>query len=210
MLACLSVLVVALLIIRAEPGTANRPGTVPGATGTPGPRPTHTVSFVQITGLSQFRLAEPAARNWAADAQLASASASWSQVLSKDQVGAPAEWTYRFYSPARQRLLFVLVQPDGQLTTIEHVVKVTLPPPPIPAGSWLLDSPAALAIWLDYGGDKMLQTNPGLEVLVQLRATTTSPNPVWVVVGADDRTQSMHLVAVDAAEGVVTATGPDS
>ncbi|MEW5961293.1 MAG: hypothetical protein AB1801_26515, partial [Chloroflexota bacterium] len=123
-----------------------------------------------------------------------------------DQIGRPAVWSYHFYSPERQRLYIIRVDPDGQINTFEHIRKITLPPPLLAADSWVIDSPAALAIWLDHGGARLVQRNPGLEVLIQLRPLKNQPNPVWMVIGSDKRTGDLHIVAVEAGEGKVVST----
>jgi hypothetical protein len=201
--ACFSVITVGLLILRYNQ-SGGRAETV--AVSTPGPQPTHTVTYVQITGLSQYKLAEARAREWADDAQLVSAQANWPRVVYEDQVGEPGQWTYRFYSPAKKRLFIVKAEPDGQVLAIEHVVPITLPPPLLDISGWSIDSPAALAIWLDYGGADLIRYNPGLEVLIQLRNADNGGNPVWVVIGTDERTQDIHIVVIDTGNGAVIST----
>lgn len=207
-LACVTVLTVMFLVLRYQPEADAIPQTA--AVTQPGPQPTHTVSFVQVTGLSQYALVSAAAQSWAADAQLISANATWPKVISRELVGEPTTWTYRFYSPEKARLFFALVSPEGEVETIEHVVPVTLPPPPIEAGAWLIDSPAALAIWLDNGGAKVLGSNPGLEMVIQLRRVPHNPNPVWLVAGLNNQTEQIHTVSIDANQGIVTTIQPGS
>jgi hypothetical protein len=194
-LACVTVLVITFLVLSYQ--TEIMPAATPEVAAVPGPQPTYTVSFGQITGLKQYEAARSAAQSWAADAELVSANATWPKIIGKEQVGEPALWTYRFYSAAKERLFFANVDPQGQVETIEHIAPVSLPPRVIPADSWVIDSPAALAIWLDYGGAKMLGSNPGLEMLVQLRYPSTSPNPVWMVVGLNEQTELIHTVVID-------------
>ena len=206
-LACLSVIVVGLLVLRFQ--QSNVRATIaagPSQGSGPVPQATHTVAFTEITGLSQYHLAEAQARDWAADAQLTTATAAWPAVVSIDQVGRPGQWTYHFYSPGKERLYIVKVEPDGQLNGIEHVVRVTLPPPLLSTGNWVIDSPIALAAWLDYGGARFISQNPGLEVLMQLRYLTGFPEPVWMVIGTDQRTQDIHIAVVDTATGAVVQT----
>lgn len=200
--ACFVVIIVALLILRYQPINSTTSAVVETV---PTVLPIHTVTFTQITGLTQFQPAQTASQDWAADAQLISASANWPGVLSVGQVGEPVEWSYRFYSPSLKRLLITKVEPDNQLTNVEHIGKITLPPPTLTTESWLIDSSAALAIWLDYGGAELLRRNPGLELLVQLRAIKDYPGPVWMVIGLDKRTQDIFVVVIDAAEGTVVS-----
>jgi hypothetical protein len=203
-LACISVLVVLWLIWPDQALEVAGPGQTP--TPTPGPQPTHTVSYVQTTGLGQFKLAQGAAQGWSNDAQLVSANTNWPQIFSKDQVGAPSEWTYRFYSPGKARLFNVKVQPDGQVQSFEHLVEITLAPPALDTSAWVMDSPAALAIWLDYGGAELIRRNPGLEVLIQLRHLNKYPEPVWMVIGSDQRSQKVQIVVIDVKAGKVVTT----
>jgi hypothetical protein len=205
LLACFSSITVGLMILSQRSVTEESVGAI---VSTPGPQPTHTVSYVQITGLSQYRLAEAEAKAWASDAQLASAQANWPRVITKDQIGEPGQWTYRFYSPGKKRLFIAKVEADGQIRAFEHVVQITLPPPLLATEVWSIDSPAALAIWLDYGGAELVRRNPGLEVLIQLRDLGNYPHPVWAVIGTDRRTQDMHIVVIDANEGIVVSTTP--
>ncbi len=204
-LACFSVITVTLLILRYQ---SVEPELAPGPTSTPGPQPTHTVSHIQVTGLSQHALARPKAQAWAADAQLVAANANWPKVMAIGQIGEAGQWNYNFYSPDKERLFLVSVEASGQVWGVEHDVRITLPPPSLDADTWAIDSPAALAIWLDYGGADMLQRNPGLEVLIQLRHLKNHTGPVWMVMGLDTRTQDIYIVLIDAIEGVVIPFDP--
>jgi hypothetical protein len=204
MLACTSLITVGLLILRyqstAPPLESNTAGLAPR------PQPVHTVTYTEVTGLSQYQVALREGQAWAPDAALVSASASWPQTLSVGQVGEPADWHYRFYSPAKERLFIVNVAPDQQVSSVEHRARITLPPALPGVEQWVIDSPAALAIWLDYGGAELVQRNPGLEVLIELRRVRNHDGPVWMVIGLDKRTQDIHVVVVDASEGLVVPT----
>ena len=202
-LACVSLITVMLLILRFQPLTETVSTT---SFDVPGPQPTYTVAYMQITGLSQYALAEAEAAAWAVDAQLVSANSSWPFVLNVEEIGLPSEWTYRFYSPDKERLFVVKVEPGGQTRSFEHVVKIILPPPTLGADAWLIDSPTALATWLDWGGADLVHKNPGLEVLAQLRYVNNYKQPVWMIIGADQRTQDIHVVLIDAYEGGVVST----
>ncbi|HXV99786.1 MAG TPA: hypothetical protein VEC93_15320, partial [Anaerolineae bacterium] len=200
-LACISSMVVAIFILSRQQVTEALPLTVSGPV-----QPTHTVTYTQVTGLNGYTPAKTAAQSWAEDAQLVWANTTWPKIITVEQVGEPTSWTYRFYSPAKARFFFVTVAPDGQVETIEHQAQVSLPPGPIAPDSWLIDSPTALAIWLDNGGETVLRNNPGLEMVIQLRSVNNSPNPVWLVVGLNKQTEEIHAVVIDANQGTVTAT----
>ncbi len=201
-LACLSVVVVAGLVLQNQ----SLPGVATNVVNPAQPKPTHTVEFVAVTGLKQYPPVWAAAQAWAADAQLVSANADWPKVLDRTHVGEPTLWTYRFYSQAKARLFFATITPEGELETFEHVAPVTLPPRTIAVESWLIDSPAALAMWLDSGGAKVLGNNPGMEMMIQLRGVNNNPNPIWMVIGLNNQTQEVYKVIIDATQGVVTST----
>lgn len=204
-LACFSLITVGLLILRYS--SSQTEATTLSPANRVRPVPTHTIPYTQVTGLGQFKPAQAEALAWAEDAQLVSANANWLQVTAMEHVGQPGQWTYRFYSPSKQRLFIARVTPENKVQAIEHIAPVTLPPQTLDTNTWLIDSPAALGYWLDLGGAEMLRTNPGLEVLIQLRHLSNQPQPVWMVVGSDQRTQDIHIVVVDANEGFIMPRG---
>ena len=198
-LAAVAVIVVALLILR-DVGQQEKVRELPEAA----PKPTHTIPNQKVTGLNQYnQFAKTTALAWSSDAELIAASAKWQQVLSLSQVGEPTLWTYHFYSPSKKRKLFVTVEANGQVQVFAHPLEVTLPPQPITTEGWLMDSPVALATWLDHGGSDVLQKNLGLDLIIQLRSTKKLAGPVWIVVGLNEQTNTTHMVVVDAAKGWV-------
>lgn len=161
----------------------------------------YQIAHTETTGLHQFQLAQQVALQWANDAALIFASASWSQVTAIEQVGQPGEWVYHFYSPQKARKLFVTVQPDNTVQTIQHAIQVTLPPVTVPTENWVIDSPDALATWLSNGGDQMVFNNPNLELIAQLRNVRGSGRPIWMVVGLDRQSGTTHSILIEAKGG---------
>jgi len=200
-LAAITVIAIALLIIRYNSTLAADSEQNPALNG----QSTYTIAYQQITGMKQYDLAEKKARTWADDAQLVVASTDWPQVINLEQVGQPSEWSYHFYSPAKKQKFIVIVHTDGQVRTFEPPTNNNLIPRTIATNnsSWMIDSPEALAIWLDYGGYDMLQSNPNLELMMQLRGVKERVAPVWMVVGLNNQTQKTHAVVIDAAQGTI-------
>ena len=195
-LAGVIVIVVGMLIVRdANRANAQLPDSQSLST------PSYTIPYQDVTGLKQYRLAHTAALNWSADAALIHASSRWSNLLSISKVGEPTVWSYHFYSPSLKRKLFVTVSPDEQVQIFRHPIPVGLAPSTftISNSEPLIDSSVALATWLDHGGRTMLQNNPGLELIIQLRADRTLSTPAWLVVGlnSDTNTQSVLIRATD-------------
>jgi hypothetical protein len=173
--------------------------------GAPKPVPTYTVVFTQVTAQGLYPNAEGLARAWQPEAQLVSVTATWRNTAI-NLVGQPADWVFRFYSPASRRYYFVTVRPDGQMQGIEHARQVDIAPPVLPIEAWRINSVEALATWLDNGGGDMLGAKPGIEVSAQLNVPTEGGEPVWTVVGYDTGSDDYLTVMVDAASGEVLQT----
>jgi len=173
-----------------------------GAADAPGPIPTHTVIFTQVTARSLYPVAEELALTWQPDAKLASMTATWPETTG-DLVGEPTDWVFRFYSPSQAHYYIVTVQPDGRAQGIEHARRVDLPPPVVPIEDWRVDSVEALAAWLDHGGGAMLGARPGIEVSAQLNVPTEGGDPTWTVVGFDIEIDDFLTLMIHGGSGEV-------
>jgi hypothetical protein len=174
---------------------------------TPTPAPTYTVPFVEVTARRLYPAAEALARAWEPDIQLAGASARW-PAATVDRLGDPTDWSFRFYSPARNRLYLVAVSGNGQAVGAEHFQKEAAPPPAISLEAWTVDSPEALARWLDNGGGARLSGSASVEVTMQLGVDPASGKPAWTITGLDDGGGQPLALKVDAATGQVSAWQP--
>jgi hypothetical protein len=171
----------------------------------PRPAPTYTVTFTQVTAHGLYPVAEGLAMAWRPDAQLVSLTATWRDTAI-NLVGQPTDWVFRFYSPSWRHYYFATVKPDGQVWGIEHARQVDLAPPLIPIEAWRVDSVAALATWLDYGGGAMLSDKPGIEVSAQLNVPSEEGDPTWAVVGYDTLYNDYLTVMIHADTGEVLQT----
>jgi hypothetical protein len=175
------------------------------AVSAPRPVPTYTVTFTQVTARELYPAAEALATAWRPDAQLVSLTATW-RGTAVNLVGQPTDWVFRFYSPSWRHYYFATVKPDGQAWGIEHARQVDLAPPLIPIEAWRVDSVAALATWLDYGGGAMLGDKPGIEVSAQLNVPSEGGDPTWAVVGYDTLYNDYLTVMIHADSGEVLET----
>ncbi|MDM8520536.1 hypothetical protein QUF64_10845 [Anaerolineales bacterium HSG6] len=201
-LAGVVVIVVGMLIVQhANQANAQPPETELQSL----PTPSHIIPYQDITGLKQYELAHTAALNWSTDAALINASSRWPNLLSISKVGEPNDWSYHFYSPKLKRKLFVTVTSDSQVQIFQHPIPVSLAPDTFAINEPLIDSPVALATWLDHGGKSMLQNNPGLELIIQLRADRTLSTPAWLVVGLNSNSDTNYAqsVLIRATDGRV-------
>jgi hypothetical protein len=199
------VLVAAALIVvgMAQPQAAP-------AVEAPVATPTLVVVFtpvqVEQTARRQYAQAEAIALGWRTDARLLSCRASWEQTAI-NLLGRPVEWTFRFYSPQSKRLYFVMVEPGGAVRAIQHVRPVNQPPPVVPLDDWELDSPAALANWLNIGGGAFLGQHPGGTVTAQLSVRAHGQPPQWTVAGYDVNSDESFVATVDAVNGATAIAG---
>jgi len=195
-------LLVWFLVLR--PGSPVEPGQI---ASTPGPAPTYTVEFVQVTARSLYPAAEALARAWEPDAYLVGANAVWS-ATALNLIGNPTDWSFRFYSPARQRLYLVGVSSDGQALGAPHFQKESSPPPAINPEAWVIDSPEALARWLDHGGGQLLGGKPGMDVTMQLGLERAAGRPIWIITGFGAGVEAPLALKVDASSGQVSPYQP--
>jgi hypothetical protein len=185
----------------------------PGQTGfgvaasTPSPVPTYTVQFVEVTARRLYPAAETLARSWEADVQLVGANASWSGTA-LNLIGDPTDWSFRFYSPSRQRLYLAGVANNGQAAGAPHFQKESSPPSAIDLDKWEVDSPEALARWLDYGGGELLSRDPGVDVTIQLGVDPASGGVAWIITAFDSATGRPVALKVNAATGQASAWQP--
>ncbi len=177
------------------------------AAAKPSPVPTYTVQFVKVTARQLYPTAEALARSWEPDAQLVGVNASWLDTA-VNLVGDTTDWSFRFYSPSRQRLYLVGIGGDGQAVGAPHFQKEITPPSTVNLEAWAIDSPEALARWLDNGGGELLGRSPGADVTIQLGVGPVDGQLTWVVTGFDAATSQSLALKVDAANGQVSVLGP--
>ena len=167
------------------------------------PQATYTVEFTSQTAKGLLPLAQNQATVWRADAQLVSVTARWEKAA-LNVVGQPTTWTFRFYSPGLRRYYFVTVQAEGQVAGVSHGEPVRRAPALLALDQWVVDSPEAINLWLNYGGIQMLSETSDIQVVAQL-STPNPPgsSPTWTVAGYDSASDSYHTVFINAQSGEV-------
>ena len=189
----------ALIVLSVSQAQPSLPA-VAGPAATPTLPAIYTPAQVEQTARRQYEQAAAFALGWRADAQLLSCRASWEQTAI-NLVGRPVAWNFRFYSPGSQRLYFVVVEPGGAVRAIQHVRPISQPPPAVSLADWQLDSPAALANWLNSGGGAFLGQHAGGTVIAQLSVRAHGQPPQWTVAGYAPDTDETFAVTVDATDG---------
>ncbi len=183
------------------PGIA--PPPAPPADAIIAPQATVTVVFTQVTAKTMQAAAQTKLSQWATDAQLFAVTATWDNTT-LTEVGEPTFWTYRYYSPSRKRFFFITVGTDGSVMGTTHGERIYNAPYPIPAENWMVDSPAAVNTWLNYGGIALVSASPNIQVVAQLHVNEPNSPLQWTVAGYDKTTKMYHTVFIDARTGKVT------
>jgi hypothetical protein len=146
---------------------------------------------------SLYLSADQAARSWQGDAQLVSATASWS-FAQEDDLSGPVDWTFQFYSPGTQQLFVVSVSEETATPITNMLSPYELPV--VAIENWRIDSHEALGVWLTEGGAAFLKGYSVVDVSARLRHSQEG-RLEWSVAGVVRDSQLFHLVQVDASSG---------
>lgn len=182
----IAVIGVALVIWNAQ----NPPGTIPAADGAGDP----SQGEVDHTAQSAYELALPVARDWAEDAQLLSARATWTQETGFQP--ATAEWGFLFHSASRQESSLISV--TGAAARLVRSASSTRAPAVVDVSNWQVDSPDVLENVLENGGQEFIDSHQKVTLMLGLEATDRLR---WQARLFDQDTNDMHIVEVDPVYG---------
>jgi hypothetical protein len=160
-------------------------------------QPVYQVTPGEVTALSMYPLAEAAALAWESDVQFISASTTWNNA-SLAEFERPTEWVYRFYSPGLERILFVIVTPDQKVIVRPHLARIRRELRVVDPSTWQLDSPAALAAWLNSGGGAWMQQSSSRIVSAQLAFNLEQNTPMWTISGLNPETSDSVQFTIEA------------
>lgn len=180
---------------------------LPGGTAVAQP-PAPTSVYPGKTALLAYALAQRQAATWQSDAMLLGATATWRQGISESSLRQGAEsWGYSFYSPSSGGTALVTVV--GEQTNLSVGADPFTPAYPLAqAGGWVLDSQAAVGIFLDGGGTQFLSQATGVTMIMQLNTSTADGRVEWLLslfASGDGRSLTMRL---DATSGNVLEVTP--
>lgn len=156
---------------------------------------TYAVPVAAVTARSAFALAQEAALKWREDAYLTSVSASWPRAT-VEAFRQPVPWTCQFYSPSAGKVNIISVEgeearPFRQSYAPYRLSAITLE-------AWPVDSPQALAGWLNAGGGRFLRTHTLVDVHAALRYDKKVDRVVWYVTGLNSAGEDAFSHAVEA------------
>jgi len=158
------------------------------------------------TAREYYPAAMTEAENWETDVQLVSATASWSNVQSEEDLQEAAAWGYTFLSPQTRQVRVVSVTPDGA----EHVQTsdATAKTRGVDMSLWQVDSEQVLSLFLDSGGRDFLAQHPGATVNLRVGLEESGERLVWYAMGIYSPERATLVVTVDATTGELLSKAP--
>jgi hypothetical protein len=158
------------------------------------------------TARDTYPAAVAEAESWEDEAQLVSATASWSNVQTEEDLQQSVAWGFTFLSPQTRQVRVISVTPDGaeHVQTADagaktHGVEVT---------AWQVDSKQVLSLFLDNGGRDFLTQYPGATVTLRVGPEEGTDRLVWYAMGIYSPERATIVVAVDATTGELLSTTP--
>jgi hypothetical protein len=161
---------------------------------------------VPLTGREAYALAASEARNWQDDAQLVSATASWANVASEEQLAEDVAWGFTFLSAQSAETQIVSVTRVGAERAREMRSTSTMRTADV--ASWQVDSPEVVNLLLEHGGRDFLNQHPGATISLRLGPEEESSRLVWLAIGIQSADKSTMVLKVDASTGEVLNDTP--
>jgi hypothetical protein len=159
-----------------------------------------------FTALAAYPAALAAAQAWQSDAQLVSATTSWSDLTADELFEAETSWGFTFHSPQTREIRIVSAAADGA-EGIESL-PATARTRGVDVGFWQVDSPQVLDLFLNHGGRDFLAQHPGATVSLRLGPEEGGERLVWLAFGIYTADRSTMTLQVDANTGEVISRAP--
>lgn len=135
-----------------------------------------------LTGQTAHRAyanARSVATVWQADAMLATASATWPQGLTRDELAeGQAVWTFTFYSPAAQEVATITVANGAG--TVVNSQPAGAPLDLLEVNGWQVDSSEAIQTMLENGGDGFVANAGFVTLNMNLSLANTNGRVEWL------------------------------
>lgn len=194
----LAVVILALLLWQRPGFGAPPPLSVVDAPAEPTP------SIERSTALLAFSSAQAEALAWQPDARLIQASATWSQGASSDDLlKGTATWDFTFDSPAAGAAVIISVIENEARIIIERQVTQELNVRDV--SGWQVDSPQAVALMMQAGGEVFLRGAGATTMTASLSTAGTEGRVEWFVSLISMYTAGSFNARIDATSGDIIA-----
>lgn len=170
------------------------------------PTPESGAAEGPLTAREAYALASSEAQSWREDAQLTSATASWANVASEEQLAQDVAWGFTFFSPQSAETQILSVTREGAERS--HEMRSTSTSSVADVASWQVDSPEVVSLFLDNGGREFLSQHPGATITLRLGPEVDSPRLVWLAMGIQSADKATFVLQVDASTGEVLSATP--
>jgi hypothetical protein len=153
-----------------------------------------------FTAKTAYTRAEAVAKGWQEDARLVSARAAWGNATESGFREGKTSWAFYFLSPqARQIRIFSVTAEEAVGTRTMDALSIS---DGIDLTLWQVDSPQAIQLFLDEGGQAFLDQHPDAGVNLQLILDEQN-RQVWMASGFSGSDQASLTVILDAQTGEV-------
>lgn len=159
-----------------------------------------------LTAKEAYALGLYEARSWQNDAQLVSATASWANVGSQEQLAEDVAWGFTFLSAQSREAKIVSVTRLGAEGAREMPSTATMRTADV--SLWDVDSPEVVSLLLEHGGRDFLSQHPGATISLRLGPEEDSSRLVWLAIGIQSADKSTLVLEVDASTGEVLNDTP--
>jgi hypothetical protein len=146
------------------------------------------------TAQSAYQLALPVAREWANDAQLLEASATWPPGQEIEPRGA--NWSFTFYAPASQQMALITVANSRANLFGRRAADSDYQP--VAVQSWRVDSPELIETLMAADGRQFIERHGATILRLKL---SLHPTPLWQAELIARETTGKLIIWLDADTG---------
>lgn len=161
-----------------------------------------TSVFQGQTAQIAYALAQQQAAAWQGDAQLISATATWPQGASRDQMrSGAADWGFTFYAPSSNAIAVFSV--TGAQANLVTQGQADNPMNPADLSGWQIDSPAVSSTLLEQGGSAFIDQEGLTTLVLTLSANTQAGRIEWFASLVGNQTGNSLNLVMNATTGEV-------
>ena len=147
--------------------------------------------FQDTTAMEAYAIAEPVARQWAADARLLNISAAWQPGL--DFQTGEASWSLTFYSADQSEVSLISIIDKGATLTNSRTIEELFDPKDME--DWQVDSPHAISQLMSTGGQEFMDYEGSADLTMRLNLDGQTTWKSTLINKDSRRTFSVHLNA---------------
>ncbi len=154
------------------------------------------------TALSALAAASNQAKVWQPDAQLLTATATWSAQDGRSYSSGAASWAFTYYSPGETAVAQISVVENTPSPPLVSQADIPLTPMDI-SGGWKIDSPQAVTQIMENGGADFLSNKSSTSISLSLNTVGGNGRMEWLVSLFDEQSEDFIAMRLDATSGEV-------